>query len=59
MGPINQKNSKIKPSTIALSKGTQAFKLFSEGKKPIEVAIKLDPGADAADKLYQQFWRSL
>jgi hypothetical protein len=31
--------------------------LFSEGKKPIEVAIELDPGADAADKLYQQFWR--
>jgi hypothetical protein len=31
--------------------------LFSEGRKPIEVAIKLDLKADVADKLYQQFWR--
>lgn len=29
----------------------------SQGKKPIEVAIKLDLGADVVDKLYQQFWR--
>jgi septal ring factor EnvC (AmiA/AmiB activator) len=31
--------------------------LFSDGKKPIEVAIKLDLKADVVDKLYQQFWR--
>jgi hypothetical protein len=36
---------------------TQAFKLFLEGKKPIEVAINLDLGADEVDRLYQQFWR--
>ena len=40
-----------------ISKDTQAFKLFSKDKKPIEVAIKLDLGADEVDKLYQQFWR--
>jgi hypothetical protein len=40
-----------------LSKDTQAFALFSEGKKPIEVAIKLDLGADVVDRLYQQFWK--
>jgi hypothetical protein len=40
-----------------LSKDTQAFKLFSVGKKPTEVAIKLDLGADVVDRLYQQFWR--
>jgi transposase len=40
-----------------LSKDTQAFALFSEGKKPIEVAIKLDLGADSVDGLYQQFWK--
>ena len=40
-----------------LSKDSQAFALFSEGKKPIEVAIKLDLKADVVDKLYQQFWR--
>jgi hypothetical protein len=36
---------------------TQAFKLFLEGKKPIEVAINLNLGADEVDRLYQQFWR--
>jgi chromosome segregation ATPase len=43
------------PST--LSKDSQAFALFSDGKKPIEVAIKLDLKADVVDKLYQQFWK--
>jgi hypothetical protein len=45
-----------KPHTI-LSKDSQAFALFSKGKKPIEVAINLDLGADVVDKLYQQFWK--
>src|SRR5205085_80602 len=40
-----------------LSKDSQALALFSEGKKPIEVAIKLDLKADVVDKLYQQFWK--
>ena len=40
-----------------LSKDSQAFALFSEGKKPIEVAIKLDLKADVVDRLYQQFWK--
>jgi transposase len=40
-----------------LSKDSQALALFSLGKKPIEVAIKLDLKADVVDKLYQQFWR--
>jgi transposase len=40
-----------------LSKGSQALALFSEGKKPIEVAIKLDLKAEVVDKLYQQFWK--
>jgi hypothetical protein len=42
---------------IALSKDAQAFALFSDGKKPIEVAIGLDLKADVVDKLYQQFWK--
>jgi hypothetical protein len=42
---------------ITLSKDSQAFKLFSDGKKPIEVAIKLDLAANEVDRLYQQFWR--
>jgi hypothetical protein len=40
-----------------LSKDAQAFALFSNGKKPIEVAVKLDLKADLVDKLYQQFWK--
>jgi hypothetical protein len=31
--------------------------LFSEGRKPFEVAIKLDLGAEVVDRLYQQFWK--
>ena len=45
------------PTTTLLSKDSQALALFSDGKKPIEVAIKLDLKADVVDKLYQQFWR--
>jgi hypothetical protein len=45
-----------KPHTT-LSKDSQAFALFSDGKKPIDVAIELDLGADVVDRLYQQFWR--
>jgi hypothetical protein len=40
-----------------LSKDAQAFALFSDGKKPIEVAIRLDLGANKVDRLYQQFWK--
>ena len=50
------KEQQGKSCTITLSKDTQAFALFSESKKPIEVAIKLDLGADVVDRLYQQFW---
>ena len=48
-------NDNIPPTT--LSKDSQAFKLFSDGKKPTEVAIKLDLVANEVDRLYQQFWR--
>jgi chromosome segregation ATPase len=51
------KEQQDKLPLTTLSKDSQAFKLFSEGKKPTEVAIELDLGANAVDKLYQQFWR--
>ena len=57
---LQDDNSKPKEqdnALTALSKDSQAFALFSEGKKPIEVAIKLDLGADVVDRLYQQFWK--
>jgi hypothetical protein len=40
-----------------LSKDTQAFKLFSKGRKPVEVIIELDMAADEVSNLYRQFWR--
>ena len=51
------KEQQDKLPLTTLSKDSQAFKLFSEGKKPTEVAIKLDLGADEVDRLYQQFWK--
>jgi hypothetical protein len=51
------KEQQDKIPLITLSKDSQAFALFSDGKKPIEVAIKLDLGADVVDRLYQQFWK--
>jgi transposase len=39
------------------SKDTKAFKLFSQGKTPVEVAIKLDTGADETDRLYREYWK--
>jgi hypothetical protein len=53
----NKSKEQDNSSIISLSKDTQAFKLFSGGKKPIEVAVKLDLKADVVDKLYQQFWK--
>jgi outer membrane murein-binding lipoprotein Lpp len=38
------------------SKESQAFKLFSEGKKPVEVVIALDLPADHVQAIYQEYW---
>jgi hypothetical protein len=54
-GSEDNNNNNIPPTT--LSKDSRAFALFSDNKKPTEVAIKLDLGADVVDSLYQQFWR--
>ena len=54
---IIQKNNKITWPIPPYPKTPQAFALFSNGKKPIEVAVKLDLKADVVDKLYQQFWK--
>jgi transposase len=51
------KSREVQKGNNIVSIDTQAFKLFLEGKKPIEVAINLNLGADEVDRLYQQFWR--
>jgi hypothetical protein len=38
------------------SKESQAFKLFSEGRSPVEVAILLDLAADRVRALYREYW---
>ena len=35
---------------------SQAFKLFSEGKSPIEVAIALDEPGDRVRAMYREYW---
>ena len=56
-GIDDRKSKEQDKASTALSKDAQAFALFSDNKKPIDVAIKLDLGADVVDKLYQQFWK--
>jgi transposase len=56
-GDDDKPKEQDKVPVTTLSKDSQALALLSEGKKPIEVAIKLDLKADVVDKLYQQFWR--
>jgi hypothetical protein len=38
------------------SKESQAFKLFSEGKSPVEVAIRLDLDAGRVRAIYYDYW---
>ena len=38
-------------------KSTRAYKLFSEGKKPVEVAIELDLSEKEASRFYTEYWR--
>jgi hypothetical protein len=40
-----------------LSLSTQAYKLFSDRKTPLEVAIELNLSESEATKLYREYWR--
>jgi hypothetical protein len=40
-----------------LSVSSQAYKLFSERKTPLEVAIELNLGESEATKLYKEYWK--
>ena len=50
----NNSNSNNKPAN---EKATQAYKLFSEGKKPVEVAIQLNLSEKEATRYYTEYWR--
>src|SRR6476620_1423205 len=38
-------------------KATKAYKLFSEGKTPVEVAIQLNPSEKEATRFYTEYWK--
>ena len=38
-------------------KATQAYKLFSEGKKPVQVAIELGLREKQVNKFFREFWK--
>jgi transposase len=40
-----------------LDKATQAYRLFSVGKKPIEVAVNLGISGEKTIRLYKEFWK--
>jgi ABC-type methionine transport system ATPase subunit len=40
-----------------LSLATQAYKLFSKRKTPLEVAIALNLGESEATKFYKEYWK--
>ena len=52
---ITEHNNKKSHSNI--EKATQAYKSFSEGKKPIEVAIELNLREGQVNKFFREFWK--
>ena len=40
-----------------MSQSTQAYKLFSEGKSPVQVAIALNIREPEVAKFYVEYWR--
>jgi hypothetical protein len=49
----NSNNNNKSPN----EKATQAYKLFSEGKKPFEVAIELGIREAQVNKFFREFWK--
>ena len=44
-------------SSTGMSLSTQAYKLFSQGKSPVEVAIKLDLRESEVTEYYREYWK--
>jgi transposase len=53
-GSNSGNNNNNKPPN---EKATQAYKLFSEGKKPVEVAIQLCLSEKEATRYYTEYWK--
>ena len=56
IGAILQKAAKEKERDHSISVSSQAYAMFSEGKTPIQVAIKLNLREAEINKFYTEFW---
>jgi IS30 family transposase len=54
--PIIDNNNKDNSNKSPNQKSTQAYKLFSEGYKPVDVAIQLGLSERQATKYYKECW---
>src|SRR5689334_10419272 len=50
-------NSNINNNKPANEKATQAYKLFTEGRKPVDVAIQLSLSEKEATRYYTEYWK--
>jgi chromosome segregation ATPase len=50
-----EKNQNLEQEQLSLA--AQAYKLFSEGKTPLQVAIKLNLRESEATKFYKEYWK--
>ena len=53
----NDSNNNNNKSPNENEKATKAYKLYDEGKKPVEVAIQLGLSEKEATRYYTEYWR--
>jgi hypothetical protein len=49
--------NKVEPERSSLSKSSQAYRMFMEGKTPIQVAITLNLRENEANEYYREYWQ--
>jgi hypothetical protein len=49
--------NKAEPERSSLSKSSQAYRMFMEGKTPIQVAITLNLRENEANEYYREYWQ--
>jgi transcriptional regulator len=51
-----EENETSKEQTEKMSQAAQAYKLFSDGKSPVDVAIELNLRQAEVTELYKEYW---
>jgi hypothetical protein len=54
---IKKHTGEDKDKEKTISKYTQAIKLYSQGRTPVDVVIELDLSPDEATRVYREFWK--